>query len=381
MTLDEMIRTDLKRAASEVTWVPPTEADEIRRRGRRRLVRRRVTWAVASVALILPVLAVALSFDPNSISPADTENVDVVEIADLAVAVTDTDPVLTDPDVWIGLPGPAPLFDTSELGPDLSFTPGEPAVGDLDEQNMRNDGWPTGTKAVYLGDLEGEPFYLYSAPAPSIWDRIFEVIDGNFSGDVLGTSLNCCTGGDMDHEEGMPGFGHSSSTEGGVTTEEMIYAEWLGLSTNVSVVAYRFDGEFIGWQRPVGGATGFIPESVPSEITYITFDAQGRELDRIHWSLGSMTDTSTPNPLPELPGDDWAPLASKGEAIEATDIHDEALLASVDPQPGDLLFRVSLEGDEMIVRLRDQQPHVFARSCESLEATEPPPGWPTTCLD
>jgi hypothetical protein len=355
--------------------------DVIRDRSRRRIVRRRSLWGVTCSLVFLGALALVVPFDPNPISPATNPDVATVEIADLAVAVTDPDPVLTDPDVWLGLPGPIPLFDTTELGPDLSFTPGEPAVGDLDEQNMRNDGWPTGTRAVYLGDLEGEPFYLYSAPAPSIWDRIFEIVDGNFSGDVLGTSINCCTGGNMDHEEGMPGFSYSSSTEDGVTTEEMTSAEWLGLSTNVSVVAYQFDGEFVGWQRPVGGASSFIPESVPSEITYIAFDAQGRELDRIHWSLGSMTDSSIPNPAPELPGDDWAPLATDGEAIEASDIHDEALLASVDPQPGDLLFRVSLEGDELIVRVRDQQPQVFARSCAFLEAIEPPPGWPSTCLE
>jgi hypothetical protein len=101
----------------------------------------------------------------------------------------------------------------------------------------------------------------------------------------------------------------------------------------------------------------------------------------MQWSLGSMTDTSIPIPAPELPGDDWAPLATDGEAIEATDVDDEALLAIVDPQPGDLLFRVSLESDELMVRVRGQQPHVFARSCDFLEAIEPPPGWPSTCLD
>jgi hypothetical protein len=372
MTLDQEIRSTLAGAASAVPFSPSTPMEVIRDRSRRRVVRRRSLWGVTCSVVFLGALALVVPFDPNPISPAASPDVATVEIADLAVAVTDSEPELTDPDVWLGLPGPTPLFDTSELGPDLSFTPGEPAVGDLDERV---------TGAVYLGHYDGEPFYLYSAPAPSIWDRIFEIVDGNFSGDVLGTSINCCTGGNMDHEEGMPGFSHSSSMEDGVTTEEMTSAEWLGLSTNVSVVAYRFDGEFVGWQRPVGGASSFIPESVPTEITYIAFDAQGRELDRMQWSLGSMTDTSIPIPAPELPGDDWAPLATDGEAIEATDVDDEALLATVDPQPGDLLFRVSLESDELIVRVRGQQPHVFARSCDFLEAIEPPPGWPSTCLD
>lgn len=372
MTLDQEIRSTLARAASDVPFSPTTAIDVIRDRSRRRVVRRRALVGVGCSIVFLGALVLAVPFDPNPISPATSPDVDTVEIADLAVAVTTEEPVTTDPDVWVGLPGPAPVFDTSELGPNLSFTPGEPMPGDLDEAVSR---------AVYLGELDGEAVYLYSKPAPSIWDRIFEIVDGNFSGDVLGTSLECCTGGNMDHEGGLPMFSYGYSSEDGVITDETIVAEWLGLATNVSVVAYQFDGEFVGWQRPVGGASGIIPDSAPTEINYIAFDAQGRELDRYQVSFDPMAETSTPSPVPSLPGDDWAPLASDGEAIEAADIHDEALLASIDPQPDDLLFRVTLEGDELIVRVRDQQPHVFAQSCDTLKAIEPPPGWPSTCLE
>ena len=267
MNLDQEIRSTMEGAASAAPARVPANLEEIRRRGRRRVVRRRSLWGVASAIGVLAALAVVVPFDPNPISPATSPDVATVEIADLAVAVTSEDPVSTDPDVWIGLPGPSPRFDTSELGPDLSFSPGEPAASDLDDRIERS---------VYVGNLEGEPFYLYSAPAPSIWDRIFEVIDGNLSGDTIGTTLNCCSGGDMDHDGGLPGFSHSYSSEGGVIVDETIVAEWLGLSLDVSVVAYQFDGAFVGWQRPVGGVSSFAPETVPSAITYIAFDATGR---------------------------------------------------------------------------------------------------------
>jgi hypothetical protein len=372
MTLDEQIRSTMTGAASAAPSRPPAHLEDITRRGRRRLVRRRSLWGVASAVVVLGFLAFTIPFDPNPISPADLEDVATVEVADLAVAVTTEDPISTDPDIWIGLPGPAPLFDASAFGPDLSFASGEPVVGDLDNRIERG---------VFLGELDGEPFYLFSAPAPSIWDRIFEVIDGNLSGDTLGTTLNCCSGGDMDHEGGLPGFSHSSSSEGGVITEETIVAEWLGLSLDVSVVAYELDGEFVGWQRPVGGTSSITPERVPSDITYIAFDATGRELDRFTTSMSQPPEGTAPASFPALPGDDWAPMTNRGEEIEIQDIPSASLRARIDPRPEDRLFLVPVEGGELIVRVSEGAVHAFAESCSVLAAAGLPPGWSGTCLD
>ena len=243
---------------------------------------------------------------------------------------------------------------------------------------MRNDGWPTSTRAVYLGELEGEPFYVYSAPAPSIWDRISEVISGNFSGDTLGTSLSCCSGGDMDHEGGLPGFGYSA-TSGGI---DVIHAEWLGLSPAVSVVAYRFDGVPFGWQTPVGGVSSIRPDEVPDEIAFVAFDSVGREVDRFEPGPMGRAPLGSEGILPEdAPGADWAPLTSEGIEIEAGDIGDEDLRVAVEPLPTDRLFLVTLDDGDMIVRVRDGMAHVFARSCAFVESVDLPPGWPTTCLE
>lgn len=383
MTLDERIRSALVGTASGVAYAPPTAPEEIERRGRRRRTRRRVAWAVPTVVLVLGMLAVTLPFDPNPRSPATSPEVDTVEIADLAVAVTDSEPVSTDPDIWLGLPGPTPLFDTTPFGPDLSFAPGEPSADDLGDDNTRNNGWPTAGRAVYLGVLDDEPFYIYSAPAPSIWDRIFEVVDGNFSGDTVGTSLSCCSGGDMDHEGGLPGFSHGYSTEGGVITEETIAAEWLGLSTDVSVVAYQLDGVFIGWQTPVGGVASLSLDHRPDRYAAIAFDAMGRELDRFAVELDPLDGYPGTEPTgTSLPQDsDWAPMTSEGSEIEPVDITSNALRNEIDPQPGDRLFLVPVEDGEIIVRVRGDVAHFYAESCTVLSAVDLPVEWEMTCLE
>jgi hypothetical protein len=378
MTLDQRIRSDLETAAAAVPHAAPMPVEQIRERGSRRQRARRVGWGLAGVGLFSGLALVVSLVDPGRIDPADIFLIDTVEIADLAVPVVDDDPVSTDPDVWIGLPGPEPLFDTSTLGEDLSFTPGEPAVGDLEERNMRNDGWPTSTRAVYLGELNGEPFYIYSSPAPSIWDRISEVISGNFSGDVLGTSLNCCSGGDMDHEGGLPGFGYSA-TSGDI---DAIHAEWLGLSPAVSVVAYQFDGVPFGWQTPVGGVSSIRPDEVPDQIAFVAFDAAGREVDRFEPGPMGRPPLGSEGILPEdIPGADWAPLTSEGMEIGADDIGDKELRDTVESLPTDRLFLVTLEDGDLIVRVRDGAAHVFTRSCAFVEGLDLPPGWPTTCLE
>jgi len=373
MTLDEKLRTTLEGAASDIPYVPATSPDEIARRGRRRRAMRRAGWGLGSAVVVLGVLAVTIPFDPNPRSPATTPDVDVVEIADLAVATTDTEPVFSEPDVWLGLSGPAPMFDTSELGPDLSFTPGRPSVGDLDDEVER---------AVYLGDLDGEPQYLFSGPAPSIWDTIFEIVDGNFSGDVLGTTLNCCSGGDMDHTEGLPGFSYSTATdaEGGVTTE-VITAEWLGLSTEVSVVAFRLDGDFIGWQTPVGGVVTLRLDELPEEYMAVAFDASGQELNRFGPLELDLNPDDELNESSILPETGWAPITTDGREIGPDEIASDALRVRISPQFGDRLFLVPVADGDVIILVRDSTPHAYTESCDVLATANLPPGWDQTCLD
>jgi hypothetical protein len=270
MTVEERVRTNVRAAASGVPGRRPAPLNSIRRRGRRRTIRRRSRLAAVTALTGLGVVAVSVPFDPNPAQLAEAFGVPhVVEIADLEMAVEQAEPVFEDPNVWVGLPGPAPAFDTSALGPDLSLRPGQPGEDDLDERI---------SEAVYLGDLAGEPIYIIGYQAPSIWDWFAEIRAANLSGEIIETPFHCCKGGDMDVPGGSPWL---------ITTrrdneEAVLGAEWLGLSPDVSVVAYKVGDTFIGWQTPVGGASIITLDPEPGEeVLFAAFDAEGNLLDLV----------------------------------------------------------------------------------------------------
>lgn len=299
-------------------------------------------------------------YDPNAIDPAESHGVETVEIADLAVPVVDSEPRVEEPRVWLGLPGPRPQFDTSDLGPDLSFTPGEPAAGDLEEGVI---------DAVYLGDLDSQAMYIYSNAAPSIFDWFSEIIFGNLSGQTIGTTLDCCMGGtDMDRVGGFPRVSGSRFND----EPWVIAAQWFGLSPDVSVVAYQFDGEYVGWQTPVGGVSAIQPSESPGQYVLVAFDAQGRELDRFG-----------PHTGPVFPDDREAMsflLAEEGVEIRPEDVPTEALLDVMDLNGGDSVFAIpSGEFQVYLVILATGESHVYATSCDVMETADPPVHG--TCLE
>ncbi|MGH8951061.1 MAG: hypothetical protein ACRDX9_06535, partial [Acidimicrobiia bacterium] len=184
---------------------------------------------------------------------------------------------------------------------------------------------------------------------------------------------------------GLPGFSHSISSEDGVVTSEVITAEWLGLSTDVSVVAYQLDGSFIGWQKPVGGVTSLRLDRRPEDYLAIAFDASGLELDRFGTQLEPLqpiSDSTIVSPSgPTAPGVDWAPMTSEGSEIEPDEIPTDELREEVSPQAGDRLFLVPVDDDEIVVLVGRGTPHAYAQSCAVLDGVDLPPGWQETCLD
>lgn len=363
MTFEERLRKTLHETGSRITPISTKPSPSQRRRAedRRGWMPLKAFAVSVGAVLLLGVVAwfVSGGYDPSAIDPAATHGVETVEIADLAVAVVDSEPVFTQPNVWVGLDGPAPEFDTSVFGPDLSFVEGEPTPDDLDDRVV---------EAVYLGDLDDQPFYIYSQDTSSIFDWFSEVIFGNPSGDILGTSLSCCSGSDMDIEGGLPGL-LASQTSGEPT---VIVAEWLGLSPDVSVVAYQFDGEFIGWQIPVGGAVSIQPETAPGEYMFIAYDSQGRELDRFgpHEMI----------PLGKTP-EESSLLARGALEISADQIPTDDLREVISPTANVQLYALPAEDSQVIVVLSTEgQPHVYATSCEDLEQAEIL-HWPGTCLE
>jgi hypothetical protein len=362
VSLEERVRSTLREAGARITPSEPAMARP-RRMGsptKRRL--RPMAAFLLGAIVVLALGAVALfvgPYDPNAMDPATTHDLETVDIADLAVPVVESKPVLTDPSVWLGLPGPAPQFDTSEYGPDLSFAPGVPQAGDLDDRV---------TGAVYLGELDKKPFYLYASGAPSVFDWITEIMSGNFSGQIIGTPLDCCTGGDMDREGGLPGVSVSQMGQ----QPPVMVAQWLGLSPDVSVVAYQFNGQFIGWQTPVGGVVALKPAVVPDEYEMVAFDAEGRELDRYGPYAGpAFGDTATISFI----------LRQGGSEIQPEDLPTQDLRDLIDFQPTDDLFAVPVGEYEVYVLVDESgAPHLFATSCDVVESADLP-GWSGTCLE
>lgn len=231
-------------------------------------------------------------------------------------------------------------------------------------------------RAVYLGELEEEPFYVFSQPAPSFWDRLFETLAGNFSGDILGTSLNCCSGGDMDHEDGLPGFSVMTATG----QPRLIVAEWLGLAPDVSVVAYQMDGEFVGWQTPVGGTSSIRLDQLPDDIVFIAFNAAGEEVNRFATSMSSDRRPTDPIDTRGDGSDTQAAFASQGLAIELDDVPSQ-LKEVIDLRAGDQLFRVPIDGQDVYVVVSQQRGQAYAESCSTLTAYDIPEDLQATCLE
>lgn len=264
-------QTLARHLEAEMSAVPLAagELGDVIRRGRRRRRARRGSWAAGALAVAFLFVMFPIPYDPNPKALAGSYEVPyVVEISDLEVAVESATPFALNPDVWIGWMHPRPEFDTFHLGPDLTFTSGTPSPDDLEDRVL---------SAVYLGEAEEEPFYIYSVNPPTPIDRVFEIKDGNLSGEILGTTLNCCLGGDLDIPGGFPGV--SSEKSGDLPT--VTSAEWIGLTPDVSVVAFMVDGEFIGWQTPVGGVVGIRLDHQPgAAVTLIAYGTNGEEMGR-----------------------------------------------------------------------------------------------------
>ena len=264
-------RTIADHIQREIAAVPdsPSTIEAVVRRGKRRRRGRRASWAIGALTLAFLFVMFPVPYDPNPKAIAgEFEIPAAIEISDLEVAVESVTPNWTEPDVWVGWMHPAPEFDTTNFGTDRTFTLGEPSESDLGDRVL---------SAVYVGDYEGEPFYIYSVPPPTIQDRVFEIASGNLSGEILGTTHGCCSSGDMDLEGGLPGLSGERSGE----EEPLITAEWLGLDPNISVVAVEVDGQSIGWQTPVGGVISMRLTYDPgAEVSLVSFTADGQEVER-----------------------------------------------------------------------------------------------------
>lgn len=220
-------------------------------------------------------------------------------IGPLTVPVAAPEPAAESPDQYLGVPGPGPTFDTTDLGPNLSLHVGTPDFAALDiERIVRPDRI---LRAVYLGDdKDGVPVYIYAEGSNNPFNLLGQIILDQGSIGRLGSTYHCCIPGPLPDDAFGLSVQETYALENGETA---LTAEWHGLPDTVSVVAVVIDGEAIGWQTPTSG-TAAIRVKLPTDtfnwetrtvetdtgpretidlistITLIAYDTEGDELAR-----------------------------------------------------------------------------------------------------
>lgn len=205
--------------------------------------------ALLVIGLVLVELATAI----GGVS-TDDEGTPMVDLAVISVPVADAEPIMTDPDQFLGVPHARPDFNTNGLGPELTFRQDPDDVSSLDPVQAR--------RAVYLGhDQDGEPYYIWYEGSPDLRQRIGQIFADFGSVGRFGSSYGSSTVGN-----GLMGF-LQGSFEDHIDDVGLTYAilssgshrptvalmEWHALPTEVAAVVFHLDGELVGWQVPVSG--------------------------------------------------------------------------------------------------------------------------------
>jgi hypothetical protein len=250
MNVESAVRESLEAIAGELTRPPRKGHHAAMQRGRRRRTVRRLGGSVLGLGVAYGFLLIPAAVTPSIVADGgETE----VAVAMIPASVSGRAP--GSEVVWLGEIGPEPQFDTSALGPDLSFDPVDPDVAALEAlEGLGAWSERSPDKVVYLGELDGEPMFLFSVAPPSVLDLVFEYAFGNWSGRIYGTPLNCCGSIADIPPEGLPTFGSWRETIEGGVVESGGYLEWLALPPETSVVSLSAAGIDLGWQRPVGRA-------------------------------------------------------------------------------------------------------------------------------
>lgn len=206
--------------------------------------------------MALPVVGLVLMALVTSLSSASTDGsgAHMVDLAVLAVPVSDVEPIMTDPDQFLGVPHPRPNFDTSGLGPDLSFRQDPDDLRTLDPAQAR--------RAVYLGhDQDGEPYYIWYEGSPNLRQRIGQIFADFGSVGRFGSSYGALVTGHGllgliydTQEELIPETGLTyASLSSGSDQPTVAVMEWHALPTEVAAVVFHLNGDVLGWQAPVSG--------------------------------------------------------------------------------------------------------------------------------
>jgi hypothetical protein len=205
--------------------------------------------ALLVVGLVLVELATAL----GGVS-TDDDGTSMVDLAVMSVPVASAEPIMTDPDQFLGVPHAPPDFDTDGFGPELSFRQDPADVSPLDPGQAR--------RAVYLGhDQDGNPYYIWYEGSRDLRQRIGQIFadfgsvgrfGSSYGGETTGSGLGGFLHGSLEDHIDEVGLTHTSLTSGS-DQPTVALMEWHALPTEVAAVVFHLDGEVVGWQVPVSG--------------------------------------------------------------------------------------------------------------------------------
>jgi hypothetical protein len=231
--------------------------------------------------LVVLLLVIA---SPSGRVATDEDGTHTLELPMLVVPVADEDPVGEGPAQYVGVPHPAPTFDTGDLGTDLTFHQDPTDLDALDpEQALR---------AVYLGhDQVGEPYYIWHVGSPDCRRFLGQIVADFGSVGRLGSSYGTLmTGGgllDNSREQLIEEMGLTTGSLSQRSGEApVLVAEWHGLPREVAAVVFYWHGEALGWQNPVSGTAALQvtldDESLPLgyDIEMVALKTDGQEWNR-----------------------------------------------------------------------------------------------------
>jgi hypothetical protein len=251
MNVESAVRESLEVMAGELATPRRRGHHTAMQSGRRRRTVRRLGGVVLGLGVAYGLLLV-----PAAVTPSIVADGGATEVAVAMIPASVSGQAPGSEVVWLGEIGPEPQFDTSTLGPDLSFVPVDPDVAALEMLEGMGPSERHPDIVVYLGEHEGEPMYLFSIAPPSVWDLLSEYVTGNWSGRIYGTSIDCC--GSMATADvppdGMPGAGSWARTNEAGVIESGGHLQWLALPPDTAVVSLSAGGIDLGWQRPIGRA-------------------------------------------------------------------------------------------------------------------------------
>ena len=209
-----------------------------------------VALTIVAAVIVAVVVLVAVAAPSGSVS-TDEDGVHSLEIAMLTVPVADTEPIIEIPDQFVGVPHPPPLFDTTDLGLDLTLRQKPDDLEPLDSDEV--------LRAIYLGhDTNGGAYYVWQTGSPNFRQLLGQIVADFGSFGRLGSSYGTlATGGglfDSSMEESIAQIGMpTGSLSSGTGQPAILVAEWHGLPDEVAAVVFYQDGEPLGWQTPVSG--------------------------------------------------------------------------------------------------------------------------------